>query len=122
MTSDLQQFQREWHSFKGDIERTLAMYRDTPPPSVSKLMLGIQKQIEDLNTRLSDLFSNLDDRVQPLEVAYQRAIGMGVLAKVGWSVLSVYVVASSFGLFQMYVKVSHIDQDIRLTIQEELRK
>lgn len=122
MTSDLQQFQREWHSFKGDIERTLAMYRDTPPPSVSKLMLGIQKQIEDLNTRLSDLFSNLDDRVQPLEVAYQRAIGMGFLAKVGWSVLSVYVVASSFGLFQMYVKVSHIDQDIRLTIQEELRK
>lgn len=122
MTSDLQQFQREWHSFKGDIERTLAMYRDTPPPSVSKLMLGIQKQIEDLNIRLSDLFSNLDGRVQPLEVAYQRAIGMGVLAKVGWSVLSVYVVASSFGLFQMYVKVSHIDQDIRLTIQEELRK
>lgn len=122
MTSDLQQFQREWHSFKGDIERTLAMYRDNPPPSVSKLMLGIQKQIEDLNIRLSDLFENLSGRVHPLEQAYQRAIGMGVLAKVGWSVLSVYVVASSFGLFQMYVKVSHIDQDIRLTIQEELRK
>jgi len=122
MTSDLQQFQREWHSFKGDIERTLAMYRDNPPPSVSKLMLGIQKQIEDINIRLSDLFENLNGRVQPLEQAYQRAIGMGVLAKVGWSVLSVYVVASSFGLFQMYVKVSHIDQDIRLTIQEELRK
>jgi len=111
MTSDLEQFRHEMYALKDDIELALQRNRDIPSPSVSKLMIDIKNEIARLN-----------DRLKPLEDWYQRTLGMGIVAKVGWSIVSVYVIASSFGIFQMYVKVSHIDQDIRLTIQEELRK
>jgi len=61
-------------------------------------------------------------RVTLLEAIKLRAEGGAAVLKGIWAFMGVFAVAVTFGLFNMYVQLTHLDSTIRQTVREELTR
>lgn len=59
-------------------------------------------------------------RVTRLELWQARLEGAGTMAKIGWGVIGVFLIAASFALFKMYVEFQSIDEKIKGAVSQQL--
>jgi hypothetical protein len=56
-------------------------------------------------------------RVTNLELWRAQLQGAGTVAKIGWSILGVFIIAASFALFKMYVQFQSIESKINASVE-----
>jgi len=109
---------------------------NTPSPETRERMQQMRHEVEDLRREVTDGFTYLKEqaqlivaqttktngRVTALETIQSRAEGGATVLKGIWGLTGIYVIAASFGLFQMYVQFQTIDSRITEAVTNALEK
>ena len=90
-----------------------ALANNHPYKVVSSQYGHILKELKNMHTTLKEH----NDRLTKLERIQERFRGASMATKTIWGIVSVFVIAIVFGMFQMYLTINKLD----LTIESKIR-
>ena len=91
--------------------------------TLSKFMGEIKRHIKDTKDTIAGFnvtLQNHNGRLTKMEMLHERLKGAKMATRTVWGVLSVFVVASTFGLFNMYVAFQQLPYVIDQAIDKAL--
>lgn len=106
-----------------ELEGVLIKHADTVPASVSRQYSEISSHMME-NTKavegLNDTLKQHNNRLSKIELWKAHIEGAGILTKSIYGLVGVFIVASTFGLFNMYIAYKQLPLTIRDAVRTEL--
>lgn len=87
------------------LEKSLIVHAETPPAALSPLLNEIRQDLKEVKEQTT----KTNGRVSKLESWRDMMKGASIATKIFWSGMSVFVIASIVGVFQMYMEYDKID-------------
>ena len=136
INDELKEIKKDLRSYHDQNQKIIIAASDNIPPSFSPILQGVVSTLVDVSKKLSDLvkYNETQDqkttlilnqvqktngRVTKIELWKAKLKGASSVLKGVWGILGVFVVASIFGIFQMYLAINRIETTIHNEVQKE---